>query len=287
MVGDVDEFALRVEHGRERIAGTDGNGVRGEGSNHAERAVLRVTHHIESIAETHSKDLDWSARIVIGLMGRIRVRKVGPVAVERRVVQKRHSLSGGIVHQVAPHREVQANALQDVPARDSIGGNHRLSLPAQEKLGIAGIEARIERGEGRSHRSGTSGPELEGVHPFVHGRAQLCLKFARERPKRQRRDPCDGHAIAPSAAQSTRCSQTHDCLNHRGMPLARKSGIRPESDSLERPPWMIDCAAGNWKWWRAAEIASTSSALPTSGTVFLSRRSFPTEGEARSAGRRP
>ena len=169
-------------------------------------------------------------------MSRVRVRKVGPVAVERGVVQKRHSLSGGIVYQVPPHREVQANALQDVPARDSIGGNHRLSLPAQEKLGIAGVEAGIERGERRGHRSGTSGPELEGVHPFVHGWAQLGLEFARERPKRQRRDPCDGHAIAPSAAQSTRCSQTHDCLNHRGMPLARKSGIRPESNSLERPP---------------------------------------------------
>ena len=42
---------------------------------------------------------------------------------------------------------------------------------------------------------------------------------------------------------------------------------------------MGERTAGGWKWWRAAEIASTSSALPTSGTVFLPRKvSLPRTG---------
>ena len=178
MVGDVDEFALRIEHRRERVAGADGDVVRSEGADHTEGAVLRVTHHIESIAETHSEDLDRPACILVGLIGGILRSEVGFVAVERRVVQKGHPFSSDIVHQLTTHREVEANAFQEVPARRGIGGNHRLGLPTQEKLGIAGVEARIERGEGGGHGPGTAGAEFEGIHPLVHGRAQLGFELA-------------------------------------------------------------------------------------------------------------
>jgi len=178
MIGDVDEFALRIEHGRERVAGADGDGVRSEGTDHAERAVLGVTDRVESIAKTHSEDLNRSASVLIGLIGRVLGSEVGFVAVERRVIQKGHPFPGGIVHQIPAHREVEANAFQEVSARGGIGGNHRLGLPTQEKLGIAGIEARIERGEGRGHRPGTAGAEFEGIHPLVHRRAQLGFELA-------------------------------------------------------------------------------------------------------------
>ena len=193
MIGDVDEFALRIEHGRERVAGADGDVVRSEGADHTEGAVLCVTHRIESIAETHSEDLDRSACIRIGLIGRVLGSEVGFVAVERRVVQKRDPLARDVVHQVTPHGQFETNAPQNVPARYSIGGNHRSGLPTHEELSISGIETRIERSERRSHRAGTTGSKLEGIHPLVHGRAQLGFELTRH--QRGRAETHNAHRV--------------------------------------------------------------------------------------------